>query len=35
MFVHIDFSKRTFELPSGEIWVRDNTIIENLTKVID
>lgn len=34
-FVHINLEKKTFELPSSEIWIRDNTIIDNLTQVLN
>lgn len=34
-FVHLDLQKGTFELPSGEVWVRDNTVLDNLVQVLD
>lgn len=33
-FLHLDLENRSFELPSSEIWVRDNTVIENLNEVV-
>lgn len=34
-FVHLDLSKKTFELPSSEIWVADTTVIDNLVSVLN
>ena len=34
-FIHLDLDKRSFSLPSAEIWVRDNTLIDNLAWVIN
>ncbi len=33
-FLHLDLEARSFVLPSSEIWVRDNSLIENLNEVV-
>ena len=35
LFVHLNYDKKTFELPSAEVWVRDDKLVENLVKVLD
>lgn len=35
LFVHLDLHKNTFELPSAEVWVLENTVIDNLTSVLN
>ncbi|CDW83060.1 geranylgeranyl transferase type-2 subunit alpha [Stylonychia lemnae] len=34
-FVHINLENKKFELPSSEIWIRDNSLIDNLTKILN
>ena len=34
-FVHINLEKKTFELPSAEVWIRSNTLIDNLINVLN
>jgi hypothetical protein len=33
-FIHLNLTNRSFHLPSSEVWIRDNTLIDNLSEVI-
>lgn len=33
-FVHLNFSKSSFELASPEVWVKEEPLIANLAKVL-
>lgn len=35
LFVHLNLTTGLFELPAPEIWVLDNTLIDNLTQVLN
>ncbi len=33
-FAHLNFQKFTFELPAPEVWVKEESLIANLAKVL-
>ena len=34
LFIHLNLEQRKFELPSPEVWIRDVSIIDNLSEVL-